>query len=280
VKTDKADSRHLRMLWLMVGCQCRGSCPGRSASGGCCCSSPGPGRGACRLGSADARHAVPPGRPRPGRPVVRPEGARVAGARTDIGLSATGAQAVAVALRRIDNLEAELAPVRAQIAAIVWAFLGDAQRFSFSAQAVRHAGLDVTVHSSDGKHTPGTCRTRDRRSCAGPCSGRPPDLTRQLPRPLLLRRRRGVDRRQPGRLVGRPQVRPPLPPHPAPPHETADWSRVAKPNDPATYPHCNRTLRLHGPTAMPMCGHRSDGGPTIVRSPGQDRWPSSGTHTV
>jgi transposase len=97
----------------------------------------------------------------------------------DIGLSAAGAQAVAVALRRMDDLEASLAPVHAQIAAfarrqigckaltaelygvgplvaaIVWAFLGDARRFSSSAQAVRHAGLDVTVYSSDDKRAPG-----------------------------------------------------------------------------------------------------------------------------
>jgi transposase len=79
----------------------------------------------------------------------------------------------------MDDLEAELAPVHAQItafarrqigcktlarelygvgplvAAIVWAFLGDARRFSSSAQAVRHTGLDVTVWSSDGKGPPG-----------------------------------------------------------------------------------------------------------------------------
>jgi transposase len=97
----------------------------------------------------------------------------------DIGLPAAGAQAVAAALRRMDDLEAELAPVRAQIAAfarrqvgcqtlaaelygvgplvaaIVWAFLGDTRRFSSSAQAVRHTGLDVTVYSSDDKRAPG-----------------------------------------------------------------------------------------------------------------------------
>ena len=97
----------------------------------------------------------------------------------DIGLSPAGAQAVAAALRRMDDLEAALAPVHAQIAAfsrrqiacktlarelygvgplvaaIVWAFLGDARRFSSSAQAVRHAGLDITVYSSDDKRTPG-----------------------------------------------------------------------------------------------------------------------------
>jgi transposase len=98
---------------------------------------------------------------------------------TQTGLSPAGAQAVQAALRRMDDLEAELAPVHAQIvafarrqigcqalagelfgvgplvAAIVWAFLGDARRFSSSAQAVRHTGLDITVYSSDGKRTPG-----------------------------------------------------------------------------------------------------------------------------
>jgi transposase len=103
--------------------------------------------------------------------------ARLAG--TEMGLSPAGAQAVQVALRMLGHLEAELAPVQAQIrafarcqpgckalnkelygvgplvAAIIWAFLGDARRFSSSAQAVRHTGLDVTVYSSDGKRTPG-----------------------------------------------------------------------------------------------------------------------------
>jgi len=97
----------------------------------------------------------------------------------DIGLSPAGTQAVAVALRRMDDLEAALGLVHAQIAAfarhqagckalaaelygvgplvaaIVWAFLGDTRRFSSSAQAVRHTGLDVTVYSSDDKRTPG-----------------------------------------------------------------------------------------------------------------------------
>jgi transposase len=97
----------------------------------------------------------------------------------DIGLSSAGAQAVQVALRQMEHLEAEMGLVHAQIAAfsrrqagckilqqqlfgvgpliaaVIWAFLGDARRFSSSAQAVRHAGLDVTVYSSDGKRTPG-----------------------------------------------------------------------------------------------------------------------------
>jgi transposase len=100
-----------------------------------------------------------------GDPQVRTRLADGAG----MGLSPAGAQAVAVALRRMDDLEAELGPVHAQItafarrqpgckalarelfgvgplvAAVVWAFLGDARRFSSSAQAVRHTGLDITV---------------------------------------------------------------------------------------------------------------------------------------
>lgn len=97
----------------------------------------------------------------------------------DLGLSPAGAQAVAVALRRLEDLEAEITPVRRQIAsfarrqpgcqilqrelygvgtlvaAVVWAFLGDTRRFSSSAQAVRHTGLDITVYSSDDKRAPG-----------------------------------------------------------------------------------------------------------------------------
>jgi transposase len=34
---------------------------------------------------------------------------------------------------------------------VVWCELGDTRRFTSSAQAVRHTGLDVTIYSSDGK---------------------------------------------------------------------------------------------------------------------------------
>jgi transposase len=96
-----------------------------------------------------------------------------------LGLSPAGAQAVEVALGRIDDLDAQITTLRRQIAAIarrqpgcaalndelygvgtlvaaiIWAFLGDSRRFSSSAQAVRFAGLDVTVHASDTKRPPG-----------------------------------------------------------------------------------------------------------------------------
>ena len=93
-------------------------------------------------------------------------------------LSAAGRQYGAAALRRIDEISAEINPLRAQLvnfarrqrgcqalerhygigwlsAAIMWAEIGDARRFSSSDQLIRFAGLDVTVYSSDGKSSPG-----------------------------------------------------------------------------------------------------------------------------
>jgi transposase len=94
-------------------------------------------------------------------------------------LSAAGRRYVEAALRRIDELTDEIEPVRTELvslakrqpgcralqarhygvgwlcAAIIWAEIGDARRFSSSDQVVRFAGLDVTVYSSDGKRSPG-----------------------------------------------------------------------------------------------------------------------------
>ncbi len=38
---------------------------------------------------------------------------------------------------------------------VIWAELGDTRRFHTSRNAVRHTGLDITVHSSDGKRSRG-----------------------------------------------------------------------------------------------------------------------------
>lgn len=93
-------------------------------------------------------------------------------------LSAAGRQYVDTALQRIDELSAEIDPLRMQLvsfarhragcralqtqygigwlcAAIMWAEIGDARRFARSDQLVRFAGLDVTVYSSDRKRAPG-----------------------------------------------------------------------------------------------------------------------------
>jgi transposase len=94
------------------------------------------------------------------------------------GLSPAGRQMVDTALVAIDSLTELIEPLRAQLqaiarrqpgaralmahygvgalsAAIIWAELGDCRRFANSDQAVRFAGLDVTVWSSDSKRAPG-----------------------------------------------------------------------------------------------------------------------------
>jgi transposase len=94
-------------------------------------------------------------------------------------LSPATRTAVDVALRQVDRLTAEMTRVREQITAIgrrqpacralqaahygigpltavvIWAEMGDTRRFSSSDDAVRHAGLDVTVYSSDGRRSAG-----------------------------------------------------------------------------------------------------------------------------
>jgi transposase len=47
-------------------------------------------------------------------------------------------------------------------AGAIVAELGDARRFGCSDDAVRHCGLDVTVHQSDNKRSPATSRTKAR----------------------------------------------------------------------------------------------------------------------
>jgi transposase len=94
------------------------------------------------------------------------------------GLSPAARQLVTVALRMLDQLDAELDLLRAKLtrfarrqpgcraldqlygigpvtAVAIWAELGDVGRFTSSRQVVRHTGLDITVYSSDGKRTPG-----------------------------------------------------------------------------------------------------------------------------
>jgi transposase len=93
-------------------------------------------------------------------------------------LPAAARQTVAVALAMIDGIEAQIAPLdkelrayaRRQVgckalmahygigeltAVTILAELGDCTRFSSSRQAVRYAGLDITVYQSDRHRTPG-----------------------------------------------------------------------------------------------------------------------------
>lgn len=94
------------------------------------------------------------------------------------GLSESGRQAITVALRAIEALDADRLPLRAELVAfgsrqpgcrdlqheygigpltsvVIWAELGDARRFANSRCAVRDTGLDISVYSSDGKRSRG-----------------------------------------------------------------------------------------------------------------------------
>ena len=99
-------------------------------------------------------------------------------AKAAVALPAADRHSVETALRLINELGDELAIVHRQlvwignhqpgcktirtifgvgelVAPIVWAELGDVRRFSSSTQAVRHTGLDVTVYDSDGHRSNG-----------------------------------------------------------------------------------------------------------------------------
>jgi transposase len=93
-------------------------------------------------------------------------------------LPETAREQVAVALSVIEALQAQMAPIERELrayarrqpgcralmahygigellAVTILAELGDCTRFSSSRQAVRYAGLDITVHASDQRRAPG-----------------------------------------------------------------------------------------------------------------------------
>src|SRR6266536_851850 len=148
-------------------------------------------------------------------------------------LSPAGRELVSLALRMIDAIDRELAPLDRQLcsfarrqpgcraliarlygvgpvsATAILAELGDCRRFARSDDAVRHSGLDVTVYQSDEK------RARGHLSHEGPellrwalfeaaLSGRP----RWLARPRLLLAGCRADRSQPGLPLGCAQALP------------------------------------------------------------------------
>jgi transposase len=114
--------------------------------------------------------------------VPRPEGPiRAAATRAwldQVTLSPAARQRIAAGYRMIDATQIEIDTLRAQLgcfaahqpacdtlmhtyfgvgpitAVVIWAELGDCDRFCRSEQAVRHAGLDISVHQSD-QHRPG-----------------------------------------------------------------------------------------------------------------------------
>jgi transposase len=93
-------------------------------------------------------------------------------------LPATAREQITVALALIDALQARVDPITRELrtyaprqpgcralmghygigaltAVAILAELGDARRFSSSREAVRYAGLDITVHQSDQRRSPG-----------------------------------------------------------------------------------------------------------------------------
>jgi transposase len=93
-------------------------------------------------------------------------------------LPAAAAEQVTVALALTDALDVQIAPIDKQLGSfarrqsgcralmvhygigtltsvVILAELGDVRRFSSSRQAVRYAGLDITVHQSDKRRAPG-----------------------------------------------------------------------------------------------------------------------------
>ena len=108
--------------------------------------------------------------------MAKPEGRAAV---TAMDLSPAGRQAVETGLRQVDRLTGELEPLRRQLdmlsrrqpgcralratqfgvgavtSAAIWAELGDVRRFGNSDGVVRHTGLDITVYSSDGKRSAG-----------------------------------------------------------------------------------------------------------------------------
>src|SRR5215207_6829386 len=108
---------------------------------------------------------------------LRTQAGREALARAE--LSPAGRELVGLGLRMLDSFDLELAPLDRQLrlfarrqpgcralmerlygvgpvsATVILAELGDTRRFSSSDDAVRHAGLDITVYQSDDKRAPG-----------------------------------------------------------------------------------------------------------------------------
>jgi hypothetical protein len=124
---------------------------------------------------------------------------------TSLALPATAREQLTVALAMIDAIDAQLAPLDRELRAYarrqagcralmrhygigpltsitILAELGDARRFSSSREAVRYAGIDITVHQSDARRAPGRLSRQGPRRCAGRCS-RPPNAPAARPPP-------------------------------------------------------------------------------------------------
>ncbi len=108
-------------------------------------------------------------------------------------LPAVAREAVTIALEMIDALDRQMLPLEKELrsyarrqagckalmvhygigelcAVTILSELGDCTRFSSSRQAVRYAGMDITVHQSDQRRAPGHLSAKGRPPCGGRCS--------------------------------------------------------------------------------------------------------------
>ena len=167
-------------------------------------------------------------------------------------LSAAGRDAVDTGMRQVDRLTADLtrcatgwtgSPRRQPgcralqshygigplTGVAIWEELGDTRRFPNSAAAVRHAGLDITVYSSDTTRSPrAPVPARPSRAALGAIS-RPRSRRQRHSSPdhAYYQQVKTPARRPRATVVRRPQTRPPLPPHPAQPRRSGVGARVA-----------------------------------------------------
>ncbi len=82
---------------------------------------------------------------------------------TSLALPAAAREQITVALAMVDAIDAQLARralmrhygIGPLTSITILAELGDARRFSSSREAVRYAGIDITVHQSDARRAPG-----------------------------------------------------------------------------------------------------------------------------
>ena len=172
-------------------------------------------------------------------------------------LKAGAATLRSCASRRVGRWSTANYGIGGLIAVAVWSELGDCRRFSRSEQVVRHTGLDVTVDASDRHRAHGYLSRQG-----------PPTLrwalfeaarTRPAPRSpdhAYYTHGEGPSRRQAGRDLGRPPVRPPLLPHPAQPRSRRrlrrcrpDLRRLRRPGSPTP------TSRVS--TAVSSCHRRA-----------------------
>jgi transposase len=133
-----------------------------------------------------------------------------------------------------------IGPILAEVAE-----LGDARRFSSSREAVRYAGLDITVHQSDSRRAPGHL-SRPAGAALGALRGGPLRAPARLARPRVLHRGGRAPGRQPRLPGGRAQA--------AQAQLTTRWANSARrPCSPHDHPAARAAL-THADAPRPALG--------------------------